>query len=309
MTSEAKKIAKLRLIKRIGIIGLVTSSAVGLVFLILSLLPQGDAAFTMRIDNPALIENSNFQIFATEEQAQNGSSKDSVTYLAGEPMGNVGLTDAKAVEDHLKNNVSNFVGNTNMVNESGKELAMVYTLYLTNTTEEDVYIQYAVRLDAFKESSEKISAPIEYFRVLVQTEEVGSPETLSNRYYGQPRSGRNPEYVYDSDSLPNAEAKGSGREPIFTKTYEEHIDDPETGKWQTVTHVLTDLVSEDNDGYSENFVDYKTNNNNIVVSEVKIPVGKVLRYTFVAYFDGTDIDSYVRALSDDYLLISLHFGV
>ena len=292
MTSEARKIARLRLIKRIGIIGLITSGTIGLVFFVLSLLPQGNAAFTMRIDNPALIENSNFQIFTTDEQAQNGNSKDSVTYLAGDPLSNVGQTDAKQVEDHLTNKVQKFEGNTNLIDkDSKKELAMVYTLYLTNTTEEEVDIQYAVRLDAFKESTEMASAPIEYFRVLVQTEEVGNPETLSNKYFGQPRSGRNPEYVYDSDN---------GREPIYTKSYGNESD--------LRTPVKTDLVSAGNDGYCINFSDYRVTKD-IVSSSVKIPVGKVLRYTFVAYFDGTDIDSYVRAVSDDYLLISLHFGV
>ena len=86
MTNEAKKIARLRLLKRIGIIGLVTSGAIGLVFLILSLLPQGNAAFTIRIDDPTSTENSNFQIFANSEDAS--GSKNNKTYLSADPMPN-----------------------------------------------------------------------------------------------------------------------------------------------------------------------------------------------------------------------------
>ena len=288
MTSEAKKLARLRLLKRIGIIGLITSAAIGLVFLILSLLPQGNAAFSIRIDNPGTIENSNFSIFTSEDQAKEGNKKDSVTYLAGEPLKRAGQTDAKWVESQLSQ-LDSFNGGLHLKNNEDKELAMVYTIYLTNTTDEEVDIQYAVRLDAYKEAVEEMAAPIEYFRVLIQTEEVGTPNSVSNAYFGQRRTGRFPNYIYDSED---------GREPIYTVSYEKDVQ----------THVKSDFFSNGNDGYCVNFSDYKITKD-IVLSSVKIPVGKVLRYTFVAYFDGTDVDSYVRAQNDDYLLLSLHFGI
>ena len=288
MTNEAKKIARLRLLKKIGIAGLVTSGAIGLVFFILSLLPQGNAAFSIRIDNPGTIENSNFSIFTSEDQAQEGNKKDSVTYLAGEPLKRAGQTDAKWVESQLSQ-LESFNGGLHLKNNEDKELAMVYTVYLTNTTDEDVEIQYAVKLDAYKEAVEEMAAPIEYFRVLIQTEEVGTPNSISNSYFGQRRTGRFPNYIYDSED---------GREPIYTVSYEKDVQ----------THVKSDFSSNGNDGYCINFSDYKITKD-IVLSSVKIPVGKVLRYTFVAYFDGTDVDSYVRAQNDDYLLLSLHFGI
>ena len=289
MTNEAKKIARLRLLKKIGVAGLLASGAIGLVFFILSLLPQGNAAFSIRIDNPGTVENSNFSIFTSEDQAQEGNKKDSVTYLAGEPLKRAGQTDAKWVESQLSQ-IESFNGGLHLKNDNDKELAMVYTVYLTNTTDEEVEIQYAVKLDAYKEAVEEMAAPIEYFRVLIQTEEVGTANSISNTYYGQRRTGRFPDYVYDS---------ADGREPIYTVSYAG--DDVKT-------HVATDFSSSGNDGYCINFSDYKITKD-IVVSSIKIPVGKVLRYTFVAYFDGTDVDSYVRAQNDDYLLISLHFGI
>lgn len=288
MTSEAKKIAKLRLLKKVGLIGLITTGAIGLVFLVLSLLPQGNAAFSIRIDNPELTENSEFKIFSSQESAESGSNKDSVTYLEGKPLSHAGQTDAKVVEEHLKS-VTEFNGNNNLTNDSGYDLAMVYTIYLTNTTQEEIHVKYAVRLDAFSESSETMASPIEYFRVLVQTQESGNAESLSNVYYGQKRSNKYPNYKYDSED---------GREPIFTHTYGQ--DDG--------VHVESSYQSQGNDGYCLNFDDYRVTKD-IVVSEVVVPVGKVIRYTFVAFFDGEDIDSYVRTLNNDYLLLSLHFGV
>ena len=297
MTNEAKKIARLRLLKRIGIIGLVTSGAIGLVFLILSLLPNGEAAFSIRIDNPTIQENSNFQIFTTSQDASNSSNNK--TYLSADPMPNTSLTEAKVVEEYLANTIQTkeLSGNNNFQNDKGKDLAMVYTIYLTNTTEEEVHIQYALTLDAYKQSNEDSVAPIEYFRVLIQTEQVGVENSLSNVYFGQKRSGRfDNRYVFDNEE---------GRETISTpKTY---LGD------DLKTHVTVDdnWNSPGNDGYCINFNDYNLTQN-IIGSEdtyVTIPVGKVLRYTFVAYFEGGDIDSSIRAQSDNYMLLSLHFGV
>ncbi len=292
MTGEAKKIAKLRLLKRIGLIGLFTSGAIGLVFLILSLLPQGQAAFSIRIDNPASKENAKFSIFTTAEKAQQGSKKNSVSYLAGEPLKRAGQTDAKVVEQELSK-IENFEGSGKIVNERGDhELALVYSVYLTNNTEEEISVKYAVRLDAFKETAvNNISAPIEYFRVLVQTQEVGNDASLSNKYYGQRSNGRHPDYVYASED---------GREPIYT------VADVDETSVQTV--IKTDYQSPGNDGYCINFSDYRLTKD-IVISEVNVPVGKVLRYTFVAFFDGQDVDGWNILPNDDYLLISLHFGV
>ena len=299
MTSEAKKIARLRLIKKIGVIGLITSGAIGLVFLILSLLPQGNAAFTIRVDNPTSSENSNFQIFATEEQAQNGNGKDAVTYLTGDPLSHAGQTTADVVEEHLDvlRQSGQFEGSAKFENKSGYELAMIYTLYLTNTTKEDVSIKYAVQLDAFKEVTEEMASPIEYFRVLVQTEQVDNPASLSNIYYGQKPSGRFPQYKYDAD-----------KEPILTKTQAVPVTEQETQRTVYETHIVPDYTSPGNDGYCQPFNDYRVSKD-IVTDEVLIPVGKVLRYTFVAFFDGSDVDSYVRTAGDNYLLLSLHFGV
>ena len=294
MTSDAKKLARTRLLKRIGVIGLISSAAIALVFLILSLLPQGNAAFTIRIDDPTSTENANFSIFSTSSDAMHDSN--SKTYLSADPMPNTSLTEAKVVEEYLTNKVkeTELTGNTNFKNDKGKELAMVYTIYLTNSTQEDVYVKYALSLDAFKQSNEDAAAPIEYFRVLIQTEEVGAKDSVRNTYYGQKRSGRfDAQYVFDNNE---------NRETISTpKTY---LGD------DLKTHVTVDDTwnSPGNDGYCINFNDYNLTKN-IVDAEVKIPVGRVLRYTFVAYFEGGDIDSSIRAQSDNYMLLSLHFGV
>ena len=294
MTSDAKKLARTRLLKRIGIIGLISSAGIGLVFLILSLLPQGNAAFTIRIDDPTSTENANFQIFSTSQDAVHDSN--AKTYLSADPMPNTSLTTAGEVEQYLAEKIqeTELSGNNNFRNDKGKDLAMVYTLYLTNTTEEDVYVKYALTLDAFKQSNEDAAAPIEYFRVLVQTEAMGAKDSLTNTYYGQKRSGRfDYKYVFDN-----------------TKD-QETISAPVTYLGEDLkTHVTVDSNwnSPGNDGYCINFNDYHLTSE-IINSEVKVPVGRVLRYTFVAYFDGDDLDSTQRAQSDNYMLLSLHFGV
>ena len=298
MTSEAKKIARLRLLKRIGLIGLITSGAIGLVFLILSLLPQGNAAFSIRIDNPGSSENANFKIFSNAADAS--KSTNSKTYLSADPIPSAGLTEAKDVENFLSETIKKkeLTGPEHFTRE-GKtnDLAMIYTIYLTNTSDEDVYVKYALTLDAYKQSNEDAVAPIEYFRVLIQTEEVGSEGTLNNLYYGQKRSGRfDNKYVFDNEE---------GRETISTpKTY---LGDD----LKTHVTVADDWSSPGNDGYCINFNDYNLTQD-IISSEktfVKVPVGKIVRYTFVAYFEGGDIDSTIRAQSDNYMLLSLHFGV
>ena len=208
-------------------------------------------------------------------------------------MSNVALTEARLVENYLKG-VNEFKGNNNFKTEDGKDLAMVYTVYLTNTTKEDIMVKYALSLDGYKESSESTASPIEYFRALIQTEEVGNVDSLSNVYYGQRRSGSfDYQYIFDNTD---------GRETITTpKTY---VDE------QMKTHVVADdtFVSPGNDGYCLNFNDYHLTNQ-VVSSEVKVPVGKAIRYTFVAYFEGGDLDSNVRTANGDYLLFSLHFGI
>ena len=294
MENVGKKSAKLRLLKRIGLIGLFTSGAIGLVFLILSFLPQGNAAFTISIDNPSTSKNSNFHMFVNVTDAEDGDPKQATTYISSDPIKEVGLTEAKKIENHLSTlRASNSLnGSTNYKNESGKNLALVHSVYLSNTADEPITVGYAVRLDAYKDPANGLTSPIEYFRVLVQTEITDDSTSLNNVYYGQKRSQIDDlSYVFDDE-----------REVISEmKTYL-----GEDGKKHAT--VADDWSSPGNDGYCVSFRDYEEYKD-IVLSEINIPVGKTMRYTFVAYFEGNDVDSYNRVVSDSYLLLSLHFGI
>jgi len=285
MTSEAKNIAKTRLLKRIGLIGLLSSGAIGLVFLVLSFLPQGNAAFTIRIDNPT--QNANFKMYTNSNAGSDGKSDS--TYLKADPMNKTKTTTAKEVEDYL-GTFTEYEGSQNFVTEEkDHELAMVYTVYLANTSDtEDTSIKYAVSLDAYNQPENTSAAPIEYFRVLVQTEVDGE---VNNRYYGHQRT------MYPE--LPN-QIDDDTREPISDRSKGRDSDGNEVLK--------SDFSSSGNDGYCINFNDY-TLNKNIVDDEIVVKPNKVLRYTFVAYFEGMDLDCTGSAPENSYLLLSLHFGI
>ena len=292
MTNEAKKIARLRLLKRIGIIGLITSGAIGLVFLILSLLPQGNAAFTIRIDDPAEVQT--FKMFSTAEDAQN--NKDSKTYMSAKPMTSTKPTDVGVVTKYLAS-LENKEGSQNLIedkeneNKTQHELAMVYTVYLANTSDEEIDIRYMVNLDAYKQPDNTSAAPIEYFRILVQTQIDNEP--VSERFYAQKRS---PKFSYVPT---DCEDKDQTREPIsWDKDWDENGE----------VYLKSKYKSNGNDGYCLNFNDYEFKSD-IVNEQISIPVGKTLRYTFVAYFADDDLDNGGNAPENSYLLLSLHFGV
>lgn len=285
MTNEAKNIAKTRLLKRIGLIGLLSTGAFLLVLTVISFLPQGNAAFTIRIDNPA--SNANFRMYTTPNAGKGGEA--SVTYLKADPMGKTKTTTAPEVETYLSG-LETYEGSQNFITEEkDHELAMVYTVYLANTEAiEDTTIKYAVSLDAYKQPDNTSAAPIEYFRVLVQMEMNGE---VTNKYYGQRRT------LYPE--LPN-EIEDDTREPISQ---------PKKVRDEDNNECLRSMFSSNgNDGYCLNFNDYNFNKN-IVDDEVVVEADSVIRFTFVAYFEAYDVDCTGSAPENSYLLLSLHFGI
>ena len=286
MTNEAKRIAKNRLLKRIGLIGLITSGAIVLVFFILSLLPQGSAAFTIRIDNPGSTANSNFKMFANVSDAEEGKS--SISYMRGEPANSVATTDVQHVMSYLSS-IDEFKGQQTYYDEDKThELAMVYTVYLQNTSEEEsLTINYAVNLDAYKQPDNTSAAPIEFFRILIQTELNGD---VSNRFYGQSRTS----YL----EVPT-DCEDQTREPIsWGKDRDENNE----------LYIKSVYQSNGNDGYCNNFQDHDLAKD-IVSYQVVIPAGKTMRFTYCAYFAGDDLDSGGYPPENAYMLLSLHFGI
>ena len=303
MTGEGKKIARYILLKRLGLIGLAVSSGLAVVFLVLSLLPQGNTAFTIRIDNPLSDENSNFRMHLTgigsenSEEGEEQEQSNGFTYLKGDPLKTVEQTTASNVEDYLQYLRDNkkLSGSTNM-NENHlydmhlikkpvddpSDLALIYTVYLSNETNNvSTKVNYAVDLEGYENAQLLESA-----RVLIQIEENGDGN-YHNYYFGKERNPSNPfTQAYDNGDVNNREIVS------------DYVVNEETS---SITPVIKDAAHGDT-GYCEkfNFASEKR----IIDSSVEIK--DKLRFTFVCYFETKDPD---RFPDTGYILMSLHFGI
>ena len=147
MTGSGKSIAKVRLLKKIGIIGLsVSAVAIGVVAII-AFLPKNNSAFSVRID-----DNQRASAHFTMSSSKDGSS---TRYLAGDAIKDMRPTAAPRLEEQLKvigasedgfQGQQNWVGKTEE-GEENKGLALIYSVYLTNSSQtEDQKILYNVDL-------------------------------------------------------------------------------------------------------------------------------------------------------------------
>ena len=307
MTGEGKRIARTRLLKRLGLIGVATTTAILVVFLIISLLPRGMAAFSIRIDHPS--EHKDFTMSVTKDGKP-------TNYVKADPLQRAVPTTASKVESYLldmKNSEEGLFGQQNYtreykVIEGGEEvtktedLGLVYTMYLSNSNpSESITIRYVVNVDGYRAPDNKTEASdlLTYARILMQTEVIDNPSTLQNVYYGNRRT--NP-----SDA-PYPTEKGTfeedGREPIST------TDDNEFKLRRVIT---SSFQSEGNDGYCISFNNYSETNKAIInhpdASFITIHPSETVRCTFVCYFENEDIDCTGAAPKNSYMLLSLHFG-
>lgn len=283
--NDGKRVARLRLLKRISVIGLISSGIIALVFLILSFISRGNAAFTIRIDHPNQSENNNFRMLT-----KRGEDSSTSTYLAADPMNNTDLVDAMEVEKYLKT-IETFEGSQNMRSEDDKrDFALVYTIYLQNVTNEDISVRYIASLDGYKEPEQP--KLMDYFRILIQTESDGE---ISNTYYGNRRSSYSKYINYENDNKDDREVIGT---TVTTKG--------EDGDSKLT--IPSNWDKRGNDGYCINFNDYQITNE-IVNSRVNIKANSEIRFTYVAFFEGGDPDSFGVVPEDtSYLLLSLHLG-
>jgi hypothetical protein len=144
---------------------------------------------------------------------------------------------------------------------------------------------------------------IDYFRILVQTEEYDSSnnkvtDSLKNTYYGEKHNNTSVPYPNDLK-----EESKQHREPI--STYRQ-----EWGQDVIVSTYSTTNQDEASSRYCEEFTEITESNKAIVNAvEFSIPAGRIMRFTFVAYFEGEDMDCNGLIPAESYLLLSLHFGL
>lgn len=307
MTGEGKRIARTRLLKRLGLIGAGTTTVILIVLLIISLLPRGKAAFSIRIDNPSSKDDYTMSI-----------SKDGkpTNYVKADPLERAVPSTAQKVEEYLHavdTSATGLYGQQNFVRtydviEGGEsvtktdDLALIYTVYLTNTSETDtVNVRYIVNVDGYRAPDNRTTASelLTYVRILMQTEVVGDSSSLKNIYYGNRRT--------NAADAPYPTEKGTfeedGREPIST------TDDTEFRLRRVIT---SSFSSAGNDGYCVSFNNYDSSHKDIVnhpeYSVISIHPGEVMRCTFACYFENDDVDCVGDAPQNSYMLLSLHFG-
>jgi hypothetical protein len=312
MANGIKKIKRLKLLRRIGLVGAIISSFTIIIFLILSFLPKGSSAFTIKIDNPSNSNAVNLAMTTSE------TSEKEINVISATPILRALTTKAQDVEAYLSSQ-EKLEGSQNInetISGADYQRALVYTVYLKNKSEDtskDLRVYYQVNLDGYSTPTNNANLPIDYFRILVQKQFTDSNE-IENIYYGNRRTSDNMnldaggyitdigQYVEGYDSLSSEEkAQLQSREPISSRWFDIN---PEDGK----NMLKRDWYSSGNNGYCINFDAYETGH---LVSDVyiDIPAGKTLRFTFVAYFDGVDVDCDGKKPENSNILLSLHFGV
>ena len=292
MTTDIKKIKRAKLIKRIGIIGAAVSGVAIVTILVISLLPSYNSAFTLQIDpiNDTNV-SSHFAMSSGRPGVDGEEDVEYTTYLRGEPLTSVKTSEASNVEAYL-DSLEELEGSQNFVDENDYQRAIVYTVYLSNTSsEEDQLIYFDVKLDGYNAPTNVSEDPLLYFRVLTQTSIVGETE-FKNTYYGNRRT-------YQVDEFPNPD--GSDNEPI--SACHAALD----GELNNV--LVSDFSSAGNDGYCINFDDYRISGYLVKSAEIFVPAGKVFRFTFAAYFEGRDNDAGGNPPENSYFIFSVHFGV
>ena len=304
MADNIRRPARTRMWRRIAIATASVSTVALVAFVVISFLPQGNGAFSIRIDNPYEKGEDDNHFHMTLDEA--GEHKpDSPEYVVDNtPLDRMVPTTAEEIENHLKtfSEDKKLQGNdywcTTKKDEHGndvadKGLALIYTVYLVNdSTDKKQELKYSVNADSYVTTGE--SDILDYFRILIQTEEIGDSSSLKNAYYG--RRHTNPATANYKNEW------GDDREAI--STYQR------TWGAEQITAVFK--TNGDKDGYCTKFNELNETNKtlvNDVSTNFVINEGKTLRFTYVAYFEGNDMDCHGSIPSESYLHLSLHFGV
>ena len=303
MADNIRRPARTRMWRRIAIATASVSTVALVAFIVISFLPQGNGAFSIRIDNPYEKgeEDNHFHMTLDEE----GETKpDSPNYIVDStPLDRMVPTTAEEIENHLKtyngdkklkgNNYWYTTKNENGVEVADKGLALIYTVYLVNdSADQKQELKYSVNADSYVTTGE--SDILDYFRILVQTEEVGDATSLKNAYFG--RRHTNPATIdFKND-------EGDDREAISTYQRAWNVDQ--------ISAIFK--TNGDKDGYCTRFLELNETNKTLVndsSTSFTINEGKTLRFTYVAYFEGNDMDCHGSIPAESYLHLSLHFGV
>ena len=294
MAVNIRRPARVRMWKRVAIILASVSTLTLATFTVISFLPKGNDAFSIRINDPAADNHFHMALKPSEKDK-------SYDYLRAESLDYMELTFAEDVETYIQDvakTESGLSGSNyyNLLDTEGKikeSYALIYTVYLVNdSASEEQVVKYTVDIDGYKAPDNTAFLPYRYFRVLCQTQLYGSDE-VTNNYYGENHTRFS--YLYNEF--------GNKREAISNK--KKGWD--ESGE----PYYYSDYKSSGNDGYCIPFEEYDEDLNPHIVNNQQfiLPAGGMMRFTFVAYYEGNDPDAEGQVPENSYLLLSLHFGV
>ena len=297
--SDGKKIVHNKHMKKIGIITASAAVAAIAVVTLFALVKRGgNGDFTIKFDSTNTVNHTVMTPSLDGDPAQ---------LLIGQPIKNVKLTTAKLVEEYLKGLVDSkeMGGSQNMADaEEGYEDAIVYTVYLSNTSStENQTLYYELVLDNFVNPSNEAVSPLLYMRSVVQTSTVTVKaednsvieNNLVTDYFGYAHSSMKEK---DWGTIEGADDM---RECISSYSAVMEAD----GK--TVRQPT--YIGESKDGFCHNFLD-SDNTKNLISESIELAPNEVKRFTFVTYFEGEDPDSFGSVVPDvSTILMSLHFGV
>lgn len=286
---DGKRLARLKLLKKVGIFGLSASAIAIIVIAIFSFFPTGGGNFSIRFDDPGKAPNITM--------SEDAESKESGVYFLGQPLNKVLPTSCEDVYKYVSElKVKEVGGSQNLKNKAndGSEIdeALVHSVFLKVDGEADETLKVTLNLDGYSLPKNNTVGPLEYLRVLTYVSEISedkqSESNVKTTVYGATNIQNSPTVLGNDDF----------REAV--STYKKSMaEDGRTAR--TSSYALNGQE------YCEPFVSSNVGEQ-LVKQELNLQKGKTYRYTFVSYFEGYDPDGYGKAPLETYLLMSLHFG-
>ena len=273
--ATSKKIGRLLRAKKIGIIAVVSATAISAVILIAALLPRRANGFIVQLDPAAMRQHFSMVTSAKEEEAVQ------TTYLSADVNLSQGWpTLTQTVKTHYEGFEVDSLSGGHVFSEDGVDKALFYTFYLRNDSqvEQSVYRIQGYVTSRADPTEEGTRLPYEYLRICMREGYVGEPDDTVTYY-----ANRN---IQEAGTYENGvEDRTDSRECLS------YWDKHEYGRGTADYYYLREPTYKDGDiAYCVNFDNRDDRNQLFDARDHVIAPGKTRRITFIAYFEGEDPD-------------------
>ena len=276
-------LARTRALKRIiPWVGGVSLLGVGVISIVAVFAGNGQG-FTTKIDRASDLKDVVLKTRPGGDTPEQG--EDGVYYLNAKGLQKAYPTTAEYVLQHVKDVWNdprvNMDGSYTIYNDGDQEVALAYTFYLENTSQEQKrnYTFY-LSLDAYRAPTNAAVSPYAYMRAVVYTSNEDGTEVTHTVY-----------------AAPNDQGTGTV----------EGIDDTREciSTMATKTPVRSPAYLDEGNGYCTNFADDKSE---LVRRDESLDPLQVRRYTILTYFEGYDPDCYGATPDNAGVTLTAHFG-